>query len=223
MSNQTESLVPSKIWLSLRLGEFAAFFAIGPLVYYIADPGPGWLFPALWAWAVVCVALLLTDRSFAKRQLWNIRACRAELGPMLARFAVLGGALTLATAVLLPEDFLRLPRERPMLWAMIMVFYPLLSVFPQEVVFRAFFFHRYRGLFGGGLGMIAASALAFGYVHIVFGNWLSVALTAVGGALFALTYARSRSTAAASIEHALYGCLVFTIGLGQYFYSGTGG
>ena len=28
-----------------------------------------------------------------------------------------------------------------------MIFYPLVSVYPQEIIFRSFFFHRYRDLF----------------------------------------------------------------------------
>ena len=48
-----------------------------------------------------------------------------------------------------------------------------------------------------------------------------VVLTAIGGWFFATTYARTRSLWLASFEHALYGQLVFTVGLGQYFYGGT--
>ena len=50
---------------------------------------------------------------------------------------------------------------------------------------------------------------------------LAVALCVIGGWLFADTYSRTRSLWLASAEHALYGCLVFTVGLGRYFYGGT--
>ncbi len=35
--------------------------------------------------------------------------------------------------------------------------------------------------------------------------------------MFAARYQQSRSLAASSFEHALYGCFLFTVGLGQFF------
>src|SRR5262249_60664800 len=96
--------------------------------------------------------------------------------------------------------------------------YPLFSVYPQELLFRAYFFRRYQGLFGTGAGLIAAAALAFSFVHIIFGNWISVALTLIGGVLFGMTYRQSGSLLLTSIEHAVFGNFLFTIGLGEYFY-----
>jgi len=39
--------------------------------------------------------------------------------------------------------------------------------------------------------------------------------------LFAWRYQQSGSLFTSSLEHALYGCLMFTIGLGEYFYKGA--
>jgi len=64
---------------------------------------------------------------------------------------------------------------------------PLVSVYPQELLYRAFFLHRYQPLFGRGWGMLLASAMAFGFVHIIFRNSLAVALCVIGGFLFSLT------------------------------------
>jgi membrane protease YdiL (CAAX protease family) len=69
--------------------------------------------------------------------------------------------------------------------------------------------------------MIVASAAAFAFLHIIFHNSLAMALTFVGGLLFAARYAQTRSLATSSVEHALYGCWLFTVGLGQFFYHGT--
>ena len=122
--------------------------------------------------------------------------------------------------VLLPHLFLSLPREHPILWLAIMVLYPVLSVWPQEVIFRRFLFHRYARVFGE-TGVVLASALAFGFAHVIFLNPIAVTLTTAGGAMFAWNYARERSLYLACMEHALYGCLIFTIGLGQFFYTGA--
>ncbi len=48
-------------------------------------------------------------------------------------------------------------------------------------------------------------------------------MTIVGGWIFASRYRRTRSLFTVSVEHALYGMLVFTVGLGQYFYHGAAG
>jgi membrane protease YdiL (CAAX protease family) len=61
------------------------------------------------------------------------------------------------------------------------------------------------------------SALIFAWMHLIFRNPLAVILTLVGGWFFAQTYARTRSLRLVCLEHALYGNLIFTIGLGEYF------
>ncbi|MBF6211751.1 CPBP family intramembrane metalloprotease [Nocardia puris] len=134
-------------------------------------------------------------------------------------------AATVASGVVLavfsPERLFDLPRTEPAVWAMVMVFYPLLSVYPQELIYRTFVFHRYAPVFGSGWAMIAASAVAFGFAHIIFGNWIAVALTLIGGLLFAHRYRRTGSILVVTVEHALYGCLAFTVGLGGFLYSGA--
>jgi hypothetical protein len=58
-------------------------------------------------------------------------------------------------------------------------------------------------------------------MHLVFRNPIAPTLTFFGGILFAWRYQHTQSLALSSLEHALYGCLLFTVGLGQYFYGGT--
>lgn len=64
---------------------------------------------------------------------------------------------------------------------------------------------------------IGASALAFGWMHLVYGNLVAIGLTLAGGWYFADTYAKTGSLRLATLEHALYGNLLFTIGLGGFF------
>lgn len=217
-------------WARARLGvEFGLLFVLAPLGVYLwidhivasgRRPG-GVVFISLLSALAVCLLLLLADRSFNRRELWNWAGLRGSFRAMTGRFLALMLALGLLFALIEPERLFELPRRRPLLWLMIMVFYPLWSVYPQELVYRTFIFHRYRGLFTTPRAMIAASAAAFGWAHVILHNWLAVALTVVGGALFALTYQRTRSLASAWLEHALYGCAVFTLGMGSYFYAGA--
>ena len=65
------------------------------------------------------------------------------------------------------------------------------------------------------------SAIAFSFAHIIFRNPIAMSFTLIGGVLFAWRYAETGSLFASSFEHALYGCWMFTIGLGEYFYKGA--
>jgi hypothetical protein len=69
--------------------------------------------------------------------------------------------------------------------------------------------------------MLLASACAFGFVHIIFGNWLAVVLSISGGFLCARTYQHSGSLLLTCIDHAVFGNFIFTIGLGPFFYHGS--
>jgi CAAX protease family protein len=209
----------------------------------LANPGR-FMIPMLGLFTVGCLAFLLMDPSFPKRRLWNLRAAKPALRGILVRFVVLAGLMTLFTWQLEPGSVMRgwvdannlggqwlgagpelfsLPRINPRLWAIIMVFYPMVSVWPQELLYRAFFFHRYQRILARPLMRVLASAFAFGFMHIIFMNPIAPALCLLGGVLFAQTYQRTQSTFAASFEHALYGGWVFTVGLGSFFYGGTYG
>ncbi len=147
---------------------------------------------------------------------------RAALRRLGWRFAVLAPAIVLFTASLYPERLFDLPTQHTGLWLLLMFLYPLLSVCPQELLYRPFFFHRYAALFPSTAWLLRVDALLFGYMHIVFGNGLAIALTTLGGYLFADTYARSRSLRLVCLEHTLYGNLLFSVGLGEFFLYGHG-
>lgn len=171
--------------------------------------------------SAACLVSLLRSPDFDRRRLWNAAPVAEELRRSGPRFLIVAAVMTAAVALLDPGSLGAFPRRAPVLWLAVMLLYPLLSVYPQELVFRAFVFHRYRDLFRDSSALVWASAAAFAWVHILFGNWIAVLLTLPGGWLFADTYRRSRSLLAASIEHALYGCFIFTVGLGRYFYNGA--
>jgi membrane protease YdiL (CAAX protease family) len=101
-----------------------------------------------------------------------------------------------------------------------MLLYPVLSVYPQGIIYRSFLMHRYSPLFPSQWAMILVSAIAFAWLHIIFRNSLAIVLTFGGGLLFAWRYQSTNSLLTSSFEHALYGCWLFTLGLGQYFYHG---
>lgn len=180
-----------------------------------------YMIPTLLVAFGACLLLLLRDPRFVRRNLWRARRVPRESSRIALIFLAAAVGLTGLVVAFLPERFLSLPRGNFGLWATIMVAYPIFSVYPQELIYRAFLFHRYRPLFRTQGALIGASAVAFGLMHIVFLHPVSVLMTLAGGALFAWTYARTRSTLAAAVEHALYGCFIFTVGLGSFFYGGA--
>ncbi len=208
------------------------------------------VFPALFAFTALTLTWLLLDRSFDRRRLWNWRGARGDL-PRVFLLWLAGVLLTFWLAVLamdhlrhmLPpgrDDLLfSFPRRSPLGWTIVMLAYPVLSAYLQEITHRAFWFHRYGRLFGlptaptptptpaplgrGGWTAVAVNAVAFMWLHVVMWNWVALALTLPGGILFAWTYLRTRSTLAAGLEHALYGNWLFTVGLGWFLFTGSVG
>lgn len=106
-------------------------------------------------------------------------------------------------------------RTKPLLWVVILFVYSLLSVYPQELLYRTFFFQRYQSLVNNEKLFIFINAIIFSLGHLLFKNALVIVLTFLGGLLFALTYNKSKSTLLVSIEHAIYGCWLFTVGMGS--------
>lgn len=199
--------------------EFLLLFFVGPTLFaYTHHRIPA--IPALWAVLAYCLFVLLHNPQFDRKRLWDITGLRQYALSILGLFAVIvviGIVLVLRYA---PATFLNFPRSSPLFWSLVMVLYPVLSVYPQGIVYRAFMFDRYRELFGAGWGMVLASATAFAYVHIVFRNPLALGLAFLAGLLFGVRYLQTGSVFVTSFEHALYGCTIFTIGLGRWFYHG---
>lgn len=200
--------------------EFSILFVGLPLGYRFAP----FRIPALpFLWVVTAYAWwqLLRDPRFDRAMLWNAGALPPRLPGILLIFSLAAFFIWLGVHRFAPHLEWSFVRRSPGFWAVVMVLYPVLSVYPQALLYRAFFFARYAGLFPGRWAMILVSAAAFAFMHIIFRNWLAVALTFVGGILFASRYAESGSLFTSAFEHALYGCWIFTVGLGQYFYHGT--
>jgi membrane protease YdiL (CAAX protease family) len=203
----------SFLWL-----EFLALFGLTPLLHAL-----GWLpfpkIPLLLVIAGGCLIYLGRGGYLKKTEISDF-LCRNRhnLRAIALRSAAVALCSVLVVLVWSPEQLFGFPRTRPLLWLAVMALYPLLSAFPQEAIYRAFLFHRYVPILRTDRARTWASVLAFSFLHIVFGNWVAVALTLPAGWIFARTYRRTDSLLLASLEHAAYGCIVFTVGLGRFFY-----
>ncbi|NNL15712.1 MAG: CPBP family intramembrane metalloprotease [Flavobacteriaceae bacterium] len=133
----------------------------------------------------------------------------------LVKFLIIALLTTLYVWFTNRSDLFVVLRNKPVLWLIILFVYSLLSVYPQEILYRTFFFQRYRSLFKNEKLFILLNALVFSMGHLFFKNGLVLVLTFFGGLLFAMTYAKTKSTVLVSIEHAIYGSWLFTVGMGS--------
>lgn len=104
--------------------------------------------------------------------------------------------------------------NKPKMWIVLLFVYSIFSVYPQELIYRTFFFERYKNLFTSHRLFIFVNAIVFSLGHIFFRNSLVILLTFFGGLLFAFTFYKTKSTLLVSLEHAIYGCWLFTVGMG---------
>ncbi|MEL6374988.1 MAG: CPBP family intramembrane glutamic endopeptidase [Pseudomonadota bacterium] len=208
----------------LRLiGEIGVLFIGAPIAMTYAIYG--WrvpLFAALLPVMVGIILYLLWDNRFSIRRELAVPMRWRTFLAIIALFIPAGAAITAFAWIDVPERFLAFPRYAFQLWLTIMLLYPFLSALVQEAIYRSFFFHRYGGLFGDHKALaIITNGLLFGFAHIMFASWVTFTISALGGILFAYRYMQTRSLLAVWFEHAIYGNLIFTVGLGRYFFTGV--
>ena len=113
------------------------------------------------------------------------------------------------------EALFQVVLNQPLKWLTLLFIYSCFSVYPQELLYRTFFFTRYAEMFKTTSLLICINATVFALGHLFFKSTLVLVLTSIGGLLFALTYVKTKSTFLVTIEHALYGSWLFTVGMGQ--------
>ena len=207
-----------------RLIELFLLFAIAPMLLLLG------IFPKPWVMYlfIIGIPIVLWVR-LVKKEDWSFlwRGPQAnvpsDLSRIISRFSINAIGIVILMFGWYPDQLLAYPAEFPFRWLALMVLYPLVMVYPQELFFRLFFAERYGDLLHTKKWVIIVNGLLFGWAHMLFGNWLAVILSTIGGALFMDTYLRTRSMKLVCFEHALYGNLIFTIGLGEFFYSGWAG
>ncbi len=175
---------------------------------------------------ILSFLLLLFDQSFraSGERLFSLKnnpAARREVKWVFLRWGIGTIFVIIATLILLPERLFSFPQRAPQIWILVMLLYPLLSAFPQTLFFRTLLFNRYAQILPSRHAMTITSALSFGLSHLFFNNWIAPLGTLFAGYLFAHTYAKTRSTLVASLEHALWGNMLFTTGLGWFFFTGS--
>ncbi|MDR5651165.1 CPBP family intramembrane glutamic endopeptidase [Ruixingdingia sedimenti] len=203
-----------RLWLRV---EFAALYLLAPVTMALVLP-PRALFPMLFLLTGVGLVLLHRTPGFSWASLLRGRVRWGQLA-----LFTLGTAL-LAWAVLrwmAPGQAFFLLHYQPELLAMIWALYPVLSALPQEIVFRPLFFRRYGVILPGGPAIMVLNAAVFSLAHLMYWNAVVALMTFAGGLVFAHAYHRQQSFPQAVLLHSLAGNVLFTVGLGIFFYSGN--
>lgn len=196
-----------------KLSEFFIIFFLIPVSFAVSYPVWIKMIIGLLGFIYVIFVLLRIEKNafkMAPNLKWNLFWKRTLIQLLIIT------VLTIVYMWLVDRDNLFVViLNKPLLWLMILFIYSFFSVYPQELIYRTFFFQRYRSLFKNEMFFILLNAIAFSLAHIFFRKGLVMIITFIGGILFALTYKKTKSTLLVSIEHAIYGCWLFTVGMGE--------
>lgn len=204
-----------------RLIECLLIFILLPVVIAVTKP-LGMVYSILWLLTAFCAQSLQYQYGWTFKSDWNWKGFTwPHARYIILRFLPFGAAMLWFTWYMIPDQLFALPKQSMIMWATIMLLYPPLSILPQEVIYRSFFLRRYTPLVRNPDHVRILCAIAFGWMHIIMLNWVAVVFSVIGGVLFADTYQKTKSLAAVCFEHMLYGCFLFTIGLGYYFFHGN--
>lgn len=140
---------------------------------------------------------------------------QSEFRRVILMFLVYALITVIFIHIYLPEKLFHPINNNVFLWIGITALYALLSVIPQEWLFRVFFFKRYSMLFRYQWLLILINGFVFSLAHLMFFNVLVMVLTFCGGLLFAYTYQKTKSFGLICTEHFLYGWWLYHAGLGE--------
>ena len=199
----------------LRIAELICLFVLVPLAFYF-DFIPLPKFVPLLIVFIYALVFLLRSKTFSRKE-FGLNGYRSWPG-LILRVVAATIVIVVFSYYLLPDKFLIMPREQPLMWAMIMIFYPVWSAFTQEVIYRTYFFHRYGAAIPNEKVLALVNGLLFGFLHIIFRNWVAVIGATLMGLLWAFSYLKHRSLLVVSIEHSIVGDMLYTFGLGYFFY-----
>lgn len=195
-----------------KLAELFIIFVLVPVSFAISYPPWIKLGIGVFGFVYICYVLLRVEKNkFKMTPSLNWKSFWKRTLLQLVGIAI----ITLAYVWLTDKTQLfAVVINNPKLWVFILFFYSVFSVYPQELIYRTFFFQRYKSLFKNEWLFILVNAMLFSLGHVFFKNTLVMFLTFFGGILFALTFRKTQSTILVSIEHAIYGCWLFTVGMG---------
>ncbi len=197
---------------SLKL-EFFFLFIFLPTLFFVIE-STKMIFFVLYLVSLISFIFLKKEKNFDFEKLRKKIDWKFSL-TIFVVFFIMGYFYTI---LLDPQVLFLFPKENFKLWLIVMILYPALSVIPQEFVYRVFFFQRYKPIFNKNFSVfLITNVFIFSYAHIVFQNIHSVIITAIVSPIFSYAYLK-KSFLTCVVIHSFGGQIIFTLGLGKYFY-----
>ena len=196
----------------LKKLEFFFIFFIIPSTIFFLDSSII-IFLTLYLVSILSLVILSFDKTFLftslKKQIdWKFVIIFSVIFFFLGFFYVL----------LVDKNLLFIfPKTNFKLWLIVIFIYPFLSVIPQELVYRVFFFQRYFPDINTFYFPVFLNLVVFAYGHLVFSNMHAIIITAIASPIFTYAYLK-KSFLTCVVLHTLGGQIIFTLGLGKYFF-----
>jgi len=196
----------------LKKLEFFFIFLIIPSTIFFLDSSII-IFLTLYLVSILSLVILYFDKTFLFTSLkkkidWTFVIIFSVIFFFLGFFYVL----------LVDKNLLFIfPKTNFKLWLIVIFIYPFLSVIPQELVYRVFFFQRYFPNINRFYFPVFLNLVVFAYGHLVFSNMHAIIITAIVSPIFTYAYLK-KSFLTCVILHTLGGQIIFTLGLGKFFF-----
>lgn len=195
--------------------EIVFLFIVSPLILWFSIPIIYKVVYLFLGVAYITIISIFIEK-FQKRKLDKKLRNRA-LKHIAFRFLIIA-LLTICILYIQDKEALfNVMLNKPSLWLKFSGIYILLSVIPQELIYRTFFVKRYQSLIKNNLLFLLINSLLFSFAHIWFQSWIVLSFTFIGSLLFTNNYLKTKSTWLVIFEHSLYGVWLYTVGYGALF------
>ena len=100
--------------------------------------------------------------------------------------------------------------------SVLLIFYLLFSVIPQEIIFRFLFFYKYKDYFNK-FEILLLNSLVFSFCHLIYFDIYILLFSFFGNLLFTFNYMKNKSLLVVIIEHFLLGQTLIILGFFDNF------
>ena len=115
------------------------------------------------------------------------------------------------------ESFLKdLDLKKFYFTSILLLFYLLFSVIPQEIIFRFLFFYKYKDYFNK-FEILLLNSLVFSFCHLIYFDIYILLFSFFGNLLFTFNYMKNKSLLVVIVEHFLLGQTLIILGFFDNF------
>ena len=100
--------------------------------------------------------------------------------------------------------------------SVLLLFYLLFSVIPQEIIFRFLFFYKYKDYFNK-FEILLLNSLVFSFCHLIYFDIYILLFSFFGNLLFTFNYMQNKSLLVVIVEHFLLGQTLMILGFFDNF------